>query len=46
MDPPQHHQLLFITVVKQLFLVQRLARVARARLFRDDQSRDEQSVGL
>lgn len=46
MDPSNNQQLLFIAVVEKFLLVQRLARVARARLLRHDEARDEHGVGL
>lgn len=45
-DPADDEQFLFIAVVEELLLVERLARVARACLFGDDQSRDEEGVVL
>lgn len=43
-DPADDEQFLFVAVVEELLLVERLARVARAGLFRDDEARDEESV--
>jgi len=45
-NPTEDHQLFFVAVIEQLFLVQRLAGVARASLFGDDESCDEEGVGF
>ena len=45
-DPADDQQLFFVAVVEKLLLVERLARVARAGLFRDDEARDEEGVVL
>ena len=44
-DPAQHEQVLAVDVIEQPRLVDRLARVARARLLRDHQLGHEERVG-
>lgn len=45
-NPPQHHQLLLVAIVKQFLLIQRFTRVARTGLLRHNQPRDEEGVGF
>jgi len=46
MYPAQNHQLLFVAVVKQFLLVERLARVACAGLLGNKESCDEECIGF
>lgn len=46
MYPAQHHQLLFVAVVKQFLFVERLTSVACAGLLGNKEARDEESVGF
>ena len=45
-NPTEDHQLFLVAVIEQLFFVQRLASVARASLFGNDEPCDEERIGF
>lgn len=43
-DPTKDHEIFRVAIIKQLLLIDGLARIRRARLFRDDQAGHEQRI--